>query len=541
MVNVYAIPTASFTSDSVCLGSPSHMLNASNGNGNTVTNFIWDFLSNGTIDASGISNPSFTFPSIGNNAVTYTASTTPVAGLTCRNVTSTISVYVFPNPVPNFTFVNKCVNAQPNTFDASSSSVAFGTNTSFTWAFGDGGTSPTNATPTHTYAAAGLYNTTLTVTSNKGCQTSVVKQVEVYQKPMMNVIASNACFRAATSFTAVSLAGSGTVNYWGWDFNNTIATMEGFGQTTNYLFPAAGNQTVHLVASTINGCVETYTLPVYVDYIPTPAFTSTKPDGCPVHCVTFTDNTPTLTAPGLNTTWQWFFGDGTTITSNSSATQNHCYNNSSSNQIALFDVKLIVTTNKGCKDSLVKPSFIKVYPTPIASYTVDPNPGSILTPIEQFTNQSVDFTKWWWCFGDGPISDSTHLNPLHNYTSNNADSYYSYLIVANQYGCKDTANVTVEIKPEFTFYIPNAFTPGNEDNLNDFFTGMGIGIDKYEMWIFDRWGVSIFYSDDIHKGWNGKVQGKDAPVQQDVYIWKVKLKDVLGQKHDYVGHVTVLR
>ena len=197
--------------------------------------------------------------------------------------------------------------------------------------------------------------------------------------------------------------------------------------------------------------------------------------------------------------------------------------------------------DKGCKDSLTKPAFIKVYPMPIANYTVNPNPGSILTPIEQFTNQSLDFTKWWWCFGDGPISDSTHLNPLHTYVSDNADSYYSYLIVANQYGCKDTANVKIEIQPDFTFYIPNAFTPANEDNVNDNFTGMGIGIDKYEMWIFDRWGVSIFYSDDIHKGWNGKVQGKDAPVQQDVYIWKVKLKDVLGQKHDYVGHVTVLR
>ena len=540
-VNIYALPTASFTADSVCIGSPSHMLDASNGNGNTVNDFIWDFLSNGTVDATGISNPSFTFPTIGNNAVTYSISSTPVAGLTCSNITNTISVYVFPNPVPNFSFVNKCVNAQPNTFDASSSSVANGTITSFTWAFGDGGTSPTNTTPTHTYAAAGLYNTTLTVTSSNGCVASISKQVEVYQKPIMSITASNSCFHAATSFTAVSLTGSGTVNYWAWDFNNVITTMEGYGQTTNYIFPAAGNQTVHLVASTTNACVETFTLPIYVDYLPTPGFTVDKPAGCPIHCVTFTDNTPTLTAPGLNNKWQWVFGDGTTITSNSSTNQNHCYNNSSSSQIALFDVKLIVTTNKGCKDSLTKPAFIKVYPMPIASYTVDPNPGSIVTPVEHFTNQSVDFTKWWWCFGDGPISDSTHLNPFHTYLSDNADSYYSYLIVANQYGCKDTANVKIEIQPDFAFYIPNAFTPGNDDNINDIFTGMGIGIDKYEMWIFDRWGVSIFYTDDIHKGWNGKVQGKDATVQQDVYIWKVKLKDVLGKKHDYVGHVTLLR
>ena len=540
-VNVYAIPTASFTSNSVCLGSPSQMVDATNGNGNAVNNYIWDFLSNGTIDATGVSNPTFTFPVYGNNVVTYTASTTPVAGLTCQNITSTITVWVNPIPVPNFTFVNKCINAQPNTFDASSSTIAVGTNTAYTWAFGDGGTSPSTITPTHTFVTAGLFNTTLTVTSDNGCQISITKQVEVYQKPLMSITASGACFKSSMTFTAVSLAGSGTVNSWSWDFNNTIASYEGYGEFPNYNFPAAGSQTVHLVASTIPGCVETFTAQVYVDYLPTPAFTVDKPNGCPLHCVKFTDNTPTLTAPGLNNSWQWVFGDGTVLTSTTSAIQNHCYDNSSNSQSALFDVKLIVTTNKGCKDSLNKPAFITVYPTPIAQYTVDPNPGSILSPTEHFINQSMDYTKWYWCFGDGPISDSTNINPFHTYLSPNASDYYSYLIVANQYGCKDTANVKVEIGPEFIFYIPNAFTPDNGDGINDFFTGMGVGIDKFEMWIFDRWGVDIFYSDDIYKGWNGKVQGKDVLVQQDVYIWKVKIKDVLGKKHEYVGHVTVLR
>jgi gliding motility-associated-like protein len=540
-VNVYAIPTASFTSDSVCLGSPSHMADATNGNGNTVNNYIWDFLSNGTIDASGVSNPNFTFPAYGNNAVTYTASTTPVAGLTCQNITSTITVWINPNPIPDFTFVNKCINAQPNTFDASNSTIAVGTNTAYTWAFGDGATSPSTITPTHTFVTAGLYNTTLTVTSNKGCQTSVTKQVEVYQKPLMSITASSACFKSAMTFTAGSLAGSGTVNSWSWDLNNTIASYEGFGEFPNFNFPVAGSQTVHLVASTTHGCTDTFTTQVYVDYLPTPAFTVDKPSGCPLHCVTFTDNTPALTAPGINNSWHWVFGDGQTVTVNSPTVQSHCYDNTSNSQSALYDVKLIVTSDKGCKDSLNKQAFITVYPTPIAQYTVDPNPGSIVTPTEHFINQSVDYTKWWWCFGDGPISDSTHLNPYHTYLSLDASDYYSYLIVANQYGCKDTANVKLEIGPEFVFYIPNAFTPDNGDGINDFFTGMGVGIDKFEMWIFDRWGVSIFYSDDIYKGWNGKVQGTEALVQQDVYTWKVKIKDVLGKGHNYVGHVTVLR
>jgi gliding motility-associated-like protein len=190
--------------------------------------------------------------------------------------------------------------------------------------------------------------------------------------------------------------------------------------------------------------------------------------------------------------------------------------------------------------SIIKPNFITVYPKPIANYTIVPEFGDIIVPLVHFINESVDYTNWWWSFGDGPKIDSININPDHYYPGNDVSSYNSILIVANQYGCKDTANMLVEIAPDFSFYIPNAFSP-NGDNTNDVFMGIGVGISTYEMWVFDRWGASVFYTNDITKGWDGKVQGKSAEVKQDVYVWKVRLRDVLGKKHDYIGHVTLLR
>jgi gliding motility-associated-like protein len=539
-VNVYSIPTASFTSDSVCFGSPTHLTDLSNGNGNTVNGYSWDFSSNGSVDVTGISNPNYTFPTPGSNLVTYTSSTTPTVGLTCYNTTNTITVWVNPLPNSNFTFVNKCINAQPNTFDASSSTISVGTNTAYAWSYADAGTG-TGITPTHNYALAGIYNVTLTVTSNKGCQGKIVKPVEVYQKPIMSISNSNSCFTKVMTFTANTLPGSGIVNNWFWDIDNTVSSIELSGQTNNFTFPAAGNQTITLVTETTNGCRDTLSKVVYVDYVPVPLFSVNKPNGCPTHCVSFTDLTLPITGPGVNADWKWIFGDGTELHASSGVAQAHCYENSTSNQLNLFDIKLVVTTNKGCTDSLQKNGFITVYPTPIASYTVNPNPGSVVTPFETFTNESIDYTKWWWSFGDGPQIDSVNNNPTHFYNSENANTYSSILMVQNQYGCRDTAYVKVEIQPDFSFYIPNAFSPGNEDGVNDIFTGMGIGIAKYEMWIYDRWGASIFYTDDIKKGWDGKVQGKLKEVQQDVYVWKVKLIDVLDKKHAYVGHVTIVK
>jgi gliding motility-associated-like protein len=265
--------------------------------------------------------------------------------------------------------------------------------------------------------------------------------------------------------------------------------------------------------------------------------------GCPLpHCVTFTDNTPAITGPSQIVNWTWRLGDGTTVSANNNAPQHHCYTNSSPSQLAQFDITLIAVSDSACVDSLVKHSYITVYPKPIAAYTVSPNPATVTEPLVYFANQSQDFTKWWWGFGDGgPLKqDSVNIDPTHFYSSANAASYPTQLIVANQYGCLDTAYVTVDIGPEFVFYIPNCFTP-NSDGINDGFIGKGIGITRYEMWIFDRWGNMIYYTDDINKPWDGRVQGKPNPVQQDVYVWKVKLVDVFAKKHDYVGHVTVLR
>lgn len=543
-INVYAAPTASFTSNLVCEGSATQHTDASNGNGSPVNGYQWDFLNNGTVDATGLPVANYIYPTYGINAVSYTVSTTPAAGLTCFNSVSTLTVFVDPTPLPDFNFVNNCINAQPNSFDAGISSIPVGSITSYFWGFGDA-TIGSGITIDHAYATPAVYNVTLTVRSALNCTATKVKQVEVYRKPMMSITHSPACDGKAMSFTAVEQPNSGTATNWFWDYDNAINTIEASGQANvSYIYPAAGNQWVGLVTESSPGqCRDTLKLPVYVDYTPVPTFSVDKPGGCPVHCVNLTNTTAQIMGPGQNVSWRWEFGDGSTVsTNNSTAVQPHCYNNSSSSQVANYDIKLVVTTDRGCVDSLTENAFVKVYPTPIAAYNVSPNPGNVVTPMANFNNESVDYTRWFWTFGDGPIkSDSVNVNPAHIYFSETAKTYQTNLIVINQYGCSDTAYVTVEIGPEFSFYIPNAFTPGNGDGVNDVFMGAGIGIETYEMWIYDRWGEMLYNGNDITKGWNGKKAGKGDEVKQDTYIWKVKIKDVLGKKHEYVGHVTLLR
>ena len=98
----------------------------------------------------------------------------------------------------------------------------------------------------------------------------------------------------------------------------------------------------------------------------------------------------------------------------------------------------------------------------------------------------------------------------------------------------------VIIREEFAVYIPNAFTPNN-DGVNDYFMALGLGIKEFDMFVYDRWGLRTFYSSDIKKGWDGKMQGSDTPCQMDVYIYKINIKDTQGKMHNYIGRVSLVK
>ncbi|MGZ3901052.1 MAG: T9SS type B sorting domain-containing protein, partial [Bacteroidia bacterium] len=105
-----------------------------------------------------------------------------------------------------------------------------------------------------------------------------------------------------------------------------------------------------------------------------------------------------------------------------------------------------------------------------------------------------------------------------------------------------TAIHKVIVEPDFSIYIPNAFTP-DENGRNDIFQPKGVGIneDKYKMEIFDRWGEQIYSSNAFSKGWDGTVKGSTQVAQDGVYIYKISLVTIKGDKKYYVGHVTLLK
>jgi gliding motility-associated-like protein len=181
-----------------------------------------------------------------------------------------------------------------------------------------------------------------------------------------------------------------------------------------------------------------------------------------------------------------------------------------------------------------------VNPNPIAGFITTPDEideNEPIVNIQSNASSDVVFTKY-------HISDGTNFyKPNATHYLKNLDGKTKPMvvqIVSNKYGCVDTLYKVLDVKPAYSLYIPNTFTP-NDDGRNDEFQAKGVGILKFSMQIYDRWGHSVFETKDIYTTWDGKVEGSDELIKQDVYIWKAQVIDILNQSHELIGHVNLVR
>jgi len=207
-----------------------------------------------------------------------------------------------------------------------------------------------------------------------------------------------------------------------------------------------------------------------------------------------------------------------------------CYN-----KLGDFPISVLFTDTNGCSSTINYT--VTAFPKPEANFSYAPD-----LPVENtnnvfFTNTSsnADLSKSNWYFSD---NERKSVGKDASYFYRESGTYAVALVVRNNRGCEDSVIKTVQVAADFHIYVPNAFTPGN-DQLNEVFLPVGRGIKNYQLSIYNRWGNIVFSSSELQNGWDGTF--KDLPCSTDTYQWKIHVTSERGESRNLIGHVTLIR
>jgi gliding motility-associated-like protein len=441
VVTVYPKPISAFTTPAPQCIFNNNFSFVNNSTG--ATSYFWHF---GDGTTSTAQNPSHSYATA--NAFTVKLVVTSVNG--CKDSVSSV-INVYAKPIAAFIApASQCFSNNNFSFVNNSTGAA-----TYLWYFGDGTTS-TATNPTHSYATANTFTVKLVVTSANGCKDSISRPLTVFAKPTAAFQAPASQCISNNNFSFVN--NSTGANSYLWYFGDgTTSTV----QNPTHSYATANAFTVKLVVTSANGCKDSVSRVITVFAKPTAAFTAPAAQCISNNNFSFVNNSTGAAS------YLWYFGDGATSTAISPT---HGYATSNT-----FTVKLIATSNIGCKDSISK--VITVFAKPTAAFQA-PASQCISNNNFSFVNNSTGANSYLWYFGDG--TTSTVQNPTHSYATANA--FTVKLVVTSANGCKDSVSrvITVFAKPTAAFTTPVSQCISNN---NFSFINNSTGANSY-LWYF---------------------------------------------------------
>lgn len=409
----------------------------------------WDFGDGSPLYTTPPANPvTHTFPTTAKKYVVIVTRRDKTTNVVTTGQVRAIIIDEKANFIPSITDIcrNKTVNF--STIGIDSSNIA-----RYIWDFGDGTPRSTinnlnyfqnygsylNGNTSHTYADTGTFYAKLIIWDKLNCADSFQYAIPIRVKgplPGFEGLPRTTCEKdLITVFQDTSIQnGSTPIVEWTWNFGDgtpayvttrDTAISHAYSNTSAYRF-----WTVTLNVKDAAGCEAAAVYNNYIrSYQPKAAFFSYDTLKCGSTNVYLYNQ-----SSAYNASYTWHFGDGTT--SNSSSVS-HTYTTNGN-----YDIKLVVTDENGCADSVTTAAYIKLV-KPKANFTVGDT--SKCAPIAiNFYDSSTYTNQYVWDFGDGGTGATDKDPAPHIYA---VPGYYPVqLIITGVSGCRDTITKVIRVK-----------------------------------------------------------------------------------------------
>lgn len=242
------------------------------------------------------------------------------------------------------------------------------------------------------------------------------------------------CIGRASNFRDGSFSYKVAITKWRWDFGVADSTGDtSVLQNPSYTYPRPGRYTVKLWVTNVSGSKDSFT--AQADVRSNPVVKFGKTDVCIGRATNFSDSSLAF-SPDAIMSRNWQFGDGGTGTSRN-VTRTYA-------APGAYNVKLIITTSSGCRDSLTRP--VAVYAKPAPDFMTPANCVNDSARFDRVSsiNPPDSIVTWTWKIDSVNFRKGASVKYLFPF----GGMHKARLIGVSRFGCADS------ITRSFTIYTP---------------------------------------------------------------------------------------
>lgn len=384
----------------------------------SITSVRWYF---GDGDSSDVKELSHRYPAMG----TYTVKRKSINEANGCSFENTFNI-ILSNPTPILTASDTAIcKGDSVTFDITNHSEF----TFFRWYINGTYTEERTGRKGYRFKDTGLYTIMMVASDRYDCKDTIIKKdYIIVGKPYPSIIASplKGCSPVKISVDEKTTDTRGAYvasRRWHWADGSADDT----GKRMDHIYTLPAVYRIFLEVTDNIGCSDTTSIAADIRLPKADFRTSVDTFGCIGAGITYNNY-----STGKSLSYLWDFGDGSTATTTSPV---HAYD-----YLGAYTVKLKITDDIGCTDSITKSDFIKLT-KPKAGF-IHHDTFSLCPPLfDTITNTSTGATSYYWDFNNGSFSSLE--NPIGTFTD--PRRYTIMLIAYNRYGCADTAYGKVRV------------------------------------------------------------------------------------------------